>query len=84
MKIDLLKNYINKLDKSDIERYLNKENITYNNNELDLIYNLIKNDNDTILHSNFNEYILNYKDRLNQNLYNKILEKYNEYKKFIE
>jgi len=84
MKIDLIKNYINKLQKEDIINYLNKENITANDNEIDLIYNSIKNDFDYVIHNDFNVYLEKYKSQLNENLYNKIIEKYNEYKKFIE
>lgn len=84
MKIDLIKNYINKLQKEDIINYLNKESITANDNEIDLIYNSIKNDFDYVIHNDFNVYLEKYKSQLNENLYNKIIEKYNEYKKFIE
>ena len=34
--------------------------------------------------NNFQNYIVKFKDKLNTNLYNKIIEKYNQYKKFIE
>ena len=65
MKIDLLKSYINRLQKQDIINYLNKENIMYSNDEVDLIYNSIKNDYETILTTDFNKYITNYKFNLN-------------------
>lgn len=84
MKKELIKNYINKLTKEDILKYLNKENIPCDNDELNLIYSSIKNDYDYILNNDFNTYITNYKFNLNETLYNKIIEKYNEYKKFIE
>ena len=84
MKKNLIISYINKITKQDIINYLNKENIEYTNDELDLIYNAIKNDYEVILSNDFDKYITNYKFNLNEKLYNKILEKYNEYKKFIE
>lgn len=84
MKNELIKSYINRLTKQDIVNYLIKENIMYSNDEVDLIYNSIKNDYETILTTDFNKYITNYKFNLNDELYNKIIEKYNEYKKFIE
>ncbi len=84
MKKNLIISYVNKLTKQDIINYLNKENIEYTNDELDLIYNAIKNDYEVILSNDFDKYITNYKFNLNEKLYNKILEKYNEYKKFIE
>ena len=83
MKIDL-RNYINKLQKEDIINYLNKESITANNEEIDIIYNSIKNDFDYIINNDFNTYLEKYKSQLNEELYNKIIEKHNEYKKFIE
>ncbi len=84
MKKELIKNYINKLTKNDIINYLTKENIPFKNEELDIIYNCIKNDYESILNNDFISYISNYKSSLNQTLYNNIIEKYNEYKKFIE
>ena len=84
MKIDLVKNYISKLKKEDIINYLNKENIPYNNEEVDLIYEAIMSNYQNIDNINLESYISNYKYNLNETLYNKIIEKYNEYKKFIE
>lgn len=84
MKIELIKSYINKLTKEDIVRYLNKENVPASNDEVDLIYNSIKNDFDYVLNNDFLSYLEKYKSRLNSTLYQKIIEKYNEYKKFIE
>lgn len=84
MKKELLKNYINNLTKQDIINYLSKECIPASNEEIDLIYSAIKNDYDEILKSNFISYISKYELNLNKHLYQKIIEKYNEYKKFIE
>lgn len=84
MKKEMLKNYINKLTKQDIINYLSKECIPASNEEIDLIYNAIKKDYDEILESNFISYISKYELNLNKHLYQKIIEKYNEYKKFIE
>ena len=44
MKKELLKNYISKLTKQDIINYLSKECIPASNEEIDMIYNAIKND----------------------------------------
>lgn len=84
MKKELLKNYINRLTKQDIINYLSKECVPASNEEIDMIYNAIKNDYEEILNTNFMSYISNYKLNFNQALYKKIIEKYNEYKKFIE
>lgn len=84
MKKELLKAYISNLKKEDIENYLTKECITYTKDEINIIYNAIKNDYEEILNTNFMDYISKYKLNLNKELYKKIIEKYNEYKKFIE
>ena len=84
MKKQILEMYINKLTKQDIVNYLSKECIPASNEEIDLIYKAIKNDYNEILESDFNSYISNYKLTFNKALYEKIIEKYNEYKKFIE
>ena len=84
MKKELLKNYISKLTKQDIINYLSKECIPASNEEIDMIYNAIKNDYEEILETNFMSYISNYKLNFNTDLYRTIIEKYNQYKKFIE
>ena len=84
MKKDILINYINRLKREDIVSYLSKECICASNEEIDMIYNAIKNDYNEILNSNFMSYISNYKLTFNEELYKKIIEKYNQYKKFIE
>ena len=84
MKKEFIKNYINKLTKNDIIDYLNKELIPATKEEINLLYEKIKTEYDIILDSDFIKYIQNYKNRFNAKLYSKILEKYNEYKKFIE
>ena len=76
--------YINKLTKQDIINYLSHECVTASDEEIDMIYNAIKNDYEEILNTNFMSYISNYKLNFNPELYKKIIEKYNEYKKFIE
>ena len=83
MNKNLIINYIKKMTKEDIQKYISKENIQHTKEEIDLIYNSIKNDYNEIL-DNFHKYIQKVKDKLNPNLYNKIIEKYNQYKKFIE
>ena len=83
MKKQILEIYINKLTKQDIVNYLSKERIPASNEEINLIYNAIKNDYKEILESDFNNYISNYKLTFNKTLYEKIIEKYNEYKKSL-
>ena len=84
MKKEILINYIKNLKRSDIVSYLSKECVSATDEEIDMIYNAIKNDYNEILDTNFMSYISNYKLVFNQELYKKIIEKYNQYKKFIE
>lgn len=84
MKIDLLKNYINKVTKEDIKNYITKECVCASDKEIDIIYNAIKNDYEEILNSNVTDYISRHNLNLNKELYKRIVEKYNYYKKFIE
>lgn len=84
MKTELLNNYIDNLTRDDIKNYISKESIPANESEIDIIYNSIKNDSDKILNNDFMNYLSDYKPVLNDELYNKIIEKYNQYKKFIE
>ena len=83
MNKNLIINYIKKITKEDIQKYISKENIQHTKEEIDLIYNSIKNDYNEIL-NNFQNNIQKIKNKLNPNLYNKIIEKYNKYKEFIE
>ena len=83
MNKNLIINYIQKITKEDIQKYISKENIQHTKEEIDLIYKSIKNDYNEIL-NNFHNYITKQKNKLNPILYNKIIENYNKYKKFIE
>jgi len=84
MKKDLLMIYINKLTKEDIKNYISKECIEASIEEIDLIYKTIKTDYNTILNTDFMSYISKYENKLNRELYLKIIEKYNKYKAFLE
>jgi len=81
---DLIKNYVEKLKKEDIIEYLSKECIPASKEEIDILYQAIKNDYEEILNTDFMSYISNYKLLFNENLYKTIIEKYNKYKKFID
>ena len=83
MKKELIINYIEKLTKEDIQKYISKEKIQHTKEEINIIYNSIKNDYNEIL-NDFTSYIKEFKNKLNDELYTKIIEKYNQYKKFIE
>lgn len=83
MNKNLIKRYIEKIDKKDIVEYAIKENITITESEMNLMLELIKNDADIILSEQFPNYIKEYKNFFSENLYNLLIEKYHKYKVFI-
>lgn len=84
MNKNLIKKYASNITKEDILKFGESEGVNINNNELNIIYNVIKNKQDEILNGNFYKIINNYKNDFNPVLFNKIIEKYEKYKKFID
>ena len=84
MNKNLIKKYASSITKEDILKFGESEGVNINNNELNTIYNLIKNNQDEILNGEFYRIIGNYKNDFNPILFNKIIEKYEKYKKFID
>lgn len=80
---NLIKKYAEKLTKDDIRNFALKENVNITNNEVNIIYDSIKNDTDTLLSKDALSYINKFKPLLSDEVYNKIIEKYNKYKDFI-
>lgn len=75
--------YIDKLEKKDIINYCNKNNIKINEYEEEIILYYIKNRYNDFF--NNPEVILNeIKDNVSANLYFKVVELYNKYKKYIK
>ncbi|MBQ6282135.1 MAG: hypothetical protein IJK66_01200 [Bacilli bacterium] len=81
MYLDLIKKYVNNLKKSDIEIYANKNDIKLDKNELELLYNTIKIrwkdiyiDGITVINE--------YKSKLKDSTYNKLIELYNNIKRY--
>ena len=72
---NIIKKYVDILKKEDIENYALKNNILLDKNELDLIYNVIKNRYNEIYENGINV-INEYKDKLKIDTYNKIIELY--------
>lgn len=83
MKEELIKSYINKLKKEDIKNYLTKEYTVASDEEIDLLYNLIKKNADNIKNVDL-DFISKYERYFNKDLYFKIIEKYNKYKSLLE
>ena len=84
MNKNIIKKYADNITKEDILKFAQSENVSINNNELNTIYYIIKNKQDEILNGYFYNLINNYKQDFNPLLFNKIIEKYEKYKKFID
>ena len=76
---ELVKKYINILTINDIKAYALSKNIILSEKEAKIIYDFIKENYNNLLNKNDNSIEL-LKNKLNPNLYNKILELYNENK----
>ena len=83
MKKNIIKAYSKKITKEDIIKYSLKENIHLTSNELNTIYNSIKNDIDIILSNKIYDYVKSKKHLFNIDVYNKMIELINKYKDFI-
>lgn len=84
MDRNIIKKYINMLDKNMIEKFALKQKIELTSHELDVIYKGIKEDFDKFLDSDFYKQISKYKDDLSDKVYNKIIELYEKYKNYIK
>ena len=79
MNLNLIKLYINKIKKEDINTFLNSNNIIVSNKELDYLYNILKNNCQKVL--NEDKIIFNdIKNNINIENYNKLINLYNYYK----
>ena len=75
----LVKSYINKLSIDDLKTFANKNNIEYTSDELILIFNFIKYNYNDLLDGNIKVFS-DIKNKINPNLYKKLLDLYIEYK----
>lgn len=78
----LIYKYIERIKKEDIANYSLSQNINLTTNELDIIYDYIKNKTNEILNNPLH-LIDEIKDKVSINVYNKIVELYNKYKDYI-
>ncbi len=79
---ELIIKYINNLSKEDIVFLLNKENIILNNNELDIVYTLLKNDNE-LFFNNKDDFFNKLKNNISSNNYLKLINLYNKYENYL-
>ena len=80
----LIKEYVLKLTEEDIEKYAKKKGITITDEEIKTIYMYIKNYWKEFLKGNPNELFLELKEKLSKDVYEEVLNLYNEYKNKIK
>ena len=83
MNKQVILDYLKDLKKEDIISYTKKQNIIITNNDIDTIYDYIKNNPNKII-NNLDYSIKEIKSKVSINGYNVILEMYNKYKFLID
>ena len=81
MKNKLLKNYISKLTKKDVNDFAVKNDIILNDSELDIIIGIIKSDYDELLYGNSDNVFNKLKNNVSSDNYDKIINLFFLYKK---
>ncbi len=76
----LIKNYVSKLTLSEIDNFSKKQGLSLSQDELNLIYDYIKNDWHTIIYGNPRPILDSLKGKLDDFSYNKIEKLYVEFK----
>ncbi len=76
---NIIKKYTKNITKNDIIEFALKQNVSLNNDEIDFIYNEIKNNIDYII-KNPKQELIKIKDKLSNTTYLKIKEYYDFYK----
>ena len=82
MNKSVIKRYAVNVTKNDIVSFAYKENVMVSDAEVDIIFKAIHFDIDVLLEDPI-AYLEDYKDKLSDEVYLKLLEFYNKYKKFI-
>ena len=82
MNKEVILEYMSNIKKEDIISYSKKQNITLLNNELDIIYDYIKNKGEYVL-DNPLKLIEEIKDKISNNLYKALIDLYDKYKFII-
>lgn len=82
MNKSVIKRYAANVTKNDIVSFAYKENVMVSDAEVDIIFKAIHFDIDVLLEDPI-AYLEDYKDKLGDEVYLKLLEFYNKYKKFI-
>lgn len=84
MNIYLISEYVKRLKKEDINNFALKQGVTLDKNELDLIYNHVKNDYKTFIYGNPRPILDDVKMKVKPLTYNKIETLYQQFKDFVK
>lgn len=83
MNKNIIKNYVEKLEVKDVIKFGIKEGISVSDEEANIFLETVKDNIDYILDGNGLELIESKKEEFSLETYEKILELFNKYKKFI-
>ena len=84
MNIYLISEYVNRMQKQDVNNFALKKGITLDNEELDIIYNYIKNNYKTLIYGNPKVILEEIKYQVKPLTYNKIENLYMQFKDKID
>ena len=84
MNIYLISEYVNRMQKHDVNNFALKQGITLDNEELDIIYNYIKNNYKTLIYGNPKVILEEIKYQVKPLTYNKIENLYMQFKDKID
>ena len=84
MNIYLISEYVNRMQKQDVNNFALKQGITLDNEELDIIYNYIKNNYKTLIYGNPKVTLEEIKYQVKPLTYNKIENLYMQFKDKID
>lgn len=84
MNIYLISEYVKRLKKEDINNFALKQGVTLDKDELDLIYNHVKNDYKTFIYGNPRPILDDVKMKVKPLTYNKIETLYQQFKDFVK
>lgn len=84
MNIYLISEYVNRMQKQDVNNFALKQGITLDNEELDIIYNYIKNNYKTLIYGNPKVILEEIKHQVKPLTYNKIENLYMQFKDKID
>jgi len=84
MNIYLISEYVKRLKKEDINKFALKQGVTLDTEELDLIYNHVKNDYKTFIYGNPRPILDEVRTKVKPLTYNKIETLYQQFKGFVK